>query len=60
MQEIAAVLLLILMAIGLSLGGSQFGTAAQDISRQHQEEIWAEEKQLMLQEIDSQREAAND
>lgn len=60
MQEIAAILLLMLLAIGLSWGGAQFGTAAQDISRQHQEEIWAEEKRLMLQQIDLQREEVND
>lgn len=58
MQELAAIGVLILLAIGLSWGGSHFGTAAQDLSRMHQEAQWAEEKELMLREIDAQREKA--
>ena len=60
MQELAAIGVLILMAIGLSWGGSHLGTAAQDLSRQQQEAQWADEKELMLQEIDAQQEKAND
>lgn len=58
MQELAAIGVLILLAIGLSWGGSHFGTAAQDLSRMQQEAQWAAEKELMLQEIDAQRERA--
>lgn len=60
MQELVVVVLLVLAAIGLSWGGSHFGTAAQDMSRQRQEEQWAAEKELMLQEIDANQEAANE
>ena len=58
MQELAAIGVLILLAIGLSWGGSHFGTAAQDLSRQQQEARWAVEKELMLREIDARREKA--
>jgi len=60
MQELAAIGVLILLAIGLSWGGSQFGTATQDRVRQQQEAQWAEEKELMLQEIDANRETINE
>ena len=60
MQELAAIGVLILLAIGLSWGGSHFGTVAQDRSRQQQEERWADEKELMLQEIDANRETINE
>jgi uncharacterized protein HemX len=60
MQELAAIGVLILLAIGLSWGGSQFGTVAQDHVRQQQEAQWAEEKELMLQEIDANREKINE
>jgi hypothetical protein len=60
MQELAAIGVLILLAIGLSWGGSQFGAVAQDRVRQQQESQWAEEKELMLREIDANRETIND
>jgi len=60
MQELAVIGALILLAIAATWGGSHFGTAAQDLSRMQQEAQWAAEKELMLQEIDAQREKAND
>ena len=60
MQELAAIGVLILLAIELSWGGSHFGTVAQDRVRQQQEAQWADEKELMLQEIDAARENNNE
>ncbi len=60
MQELAAIGVVILFAIGLSWGGSQFGTVAQDRVRQQQESQWAEEKELMLRKIDANRETINE
>ena len=53
MQELAAVSVVVLLSIVLSAGGSQLGTASQDLARQQQEAQWADEKELMLIEIDA-------
>lgn len=53
MQEIATVCMVILAAICLSLGCAQLGTLVQDNCRLEQEQQWADETALILQQVDA-------